>query len=94
MGSCIHILRNLGNWKIISKLQTYIVMAASNFSLRFILVAVFVSVIFIWIMAANPSEAARELLKANSTAGMYCPDDCVGCCEPPPPGSCCLKCGC
>nr|GMC70916.1 hypothetical protein Iba_chr03aCG20260 [Ipomoea batatas] len=74
-------------------------MAGSNFSLRFVLMAVFVSVIFISIMAANPSQAARvsrELLKANTTtaAGMYCLDDCVGCCEPPPPGSCCLKCGC
>nr|GMC76057.1 hypothetical protein Iba_chr03dCG10670 [Ipomoea batatas] len=73
-------------------------MAGSNFSLRFVLMAVFVSVIFISIMAANPSQAARvsrELLKANTTtAAMYCLDDCVGCCEPPPPGSCCLKCGC
>nr|GMC47577.1 hypothetical protein MANES_11G030500 [Ipomoea batatas]GMC55693.1 hypothetical protein MANES_11G030500 [Ipomoea batatas]GMD79288.1 hypothetical protein MANES_11G030500 [Ipomoea batatas] len=68
---------------------------ASNFSLRSILVSLFIVVILISAMMMVPSDAARfrEKKGFNHTTIMYCPT-CVGCCEPPPAGFCCQRCGC
>ncbi|KAM3375036.1 hypothetical protein P3S68_013750 [Capsicum galapagoense] len=64
----------------------------SNISIRSIAITLMIYAIFLSPLLLSSCDASRAL-KANKFP-VACIQNCVGCCDPPPLGTCCTRCGC
>ncbi|KAH0662735.1 hypothetical protein KY284_027666 [Solanum tuberosum] len=65
----------------------------SNNSIRSIVITLMIYAIFLAPLLLWSCDASRELASSKFSPRVVCLQ-CVGCCEPPPPGTCCTRCGC